>query len=293
MSNILFQLKENVSLTSIKNMSAIAIANAYVANYIAALLLIRCNDNQGLRLLRDKQHVKLNKFSNNMSRPNFWGYIVFNSKEKNIASLLSQTTIKDLIQNAGRIISSRRLKLQTYTTLTDDKINWTDAAYSIKLLKTRFELNNSKLDNIANGIYFWDSLDEMAKGDLLYNVFSFLIQSDNDSNLLPRLRYLTDNKYLTVNSIVSTIGQKLNKVFRIFEDGENGGDSGGEGGEQPSGDNSQPNSGATTSKDVGTLPFKFDNGKIIKRRKRNWKIRKWKDPFISKKLGDYSNVKVN
>lgn len=291
MNNILMQLNENVSLNTIKMMNATAIANAYVANYIAALVLIRAHDDKALKLLNDKSHVKLSSFSTSMSRPNFWGFIIFNSDIKNIKKVIQPAAAAELEKSAGRIVKERRIKLQTYTTLTDEKINWTDAAYSIKLLKVRFELGYSKLDNMANGIYHWESLDEMAKGDLLYNAFSYLMQSDNESDLLPRLRVLTNNKYLTVNSVISTMGQKLNKVFRMMEDeGEGGGDIG----------TADPGPGVkvntpdgTSAKDVGNLPMKFEKGKIIKRRKRNWKVRKWKDPLAKKDLGDYSNVKIN
>jgi hypothetical protein len=290
MNNILMQLSENVSLNTIKLMNATAIANAYVANYVAALVLIRAHDEKGIKLLNDKRHAKLNSFSTSMSRPNFWGFIIFNSDIKNIKKIIQPSTAAELEQSAGRIVSARRIKLQNYTTLTDEKINWTDAAYSIKLLKVRFNLGYSKLENIANGIYHWESLDEMAKGDLLYNAFSYLMQSDNESDLLPRLRLLTNNKYLTVNSIVSTMGQKLNKVFRMMED-EGGGDIG-TGDPGPGVNVTTPD--GISSKDVGNLPMKFEKGKIIKRRKRNWKVRKWKDPLAKKKdLGDYSNVKIN
>lgn len=292
MNKVLQQLSENVSLNSVRMMKAPAIANAYLANYIAALTLIRAEDKQGLKLLNDKQHANLKKFSSSMSRPNFWGFIVFNSDNKSVKKIILPTTANELAKNAGRIVTSRIQKLQNYTTSSSNKINWTDAAYSIKLLKVRFELSHSKIDNIANGIYSWDSLDEMSKGDLLYNVFSYLMQSDNESDLLPRLRLLTDNKYLTVNSMISTLGQKLNKVFRMFED-EGGEGEIGTGNPGPGVNVTTPD--GTSAKDIGTLPYKFDKGKIIKRRKRNWKVKKWKDPSILKKIdsGDYSNVKIN
>lgn len=294
MNNILVQLNENVSLNTIKLMNATGIANAYVANYIAALVLIRSRDEKSMRLLNDKTHVKLKSFSSSMSRPNFWGFVIFNSDIKNIKKIISPSAADELAQSAGRIVTARRIKLQTYTTLSDEKINWTDAAYSIKLLKVRFDLGYSKLENMANGIYHWESLDEMAKGDLLYNAFSYLLQSDNESDLLPRLRALTNNKYLTVNSIVSTMGQKLNKVFRMMED--EGGDTGtgdiGTGDPGPGVKVTTPD--GTSAKDIGNLPMKFEKGKIIRRRKRNWKVRKWKDPLVKNKgLGDYSNVKIN
>lgn len=295
-NNVLQKLSENVSLNQIRNMKANAIANAYVANYIAALTIIRAGDEKGMKLLNDKAHTSLKKFSASMSRPNFWGFVVFNSDNPSIKKIINATAADELAKNAGRVVAARRQKLQSFTTMTADKINWTDASYSIKLLKVRFELSYSKIDNIANGIYAWDSLDEMAKGDLLYNVFAFLMQADNESDLLPRLRAMTDNKYLTVNSIVSTMGQKLNKVFRMFEDDgaiAAGDEAIGTGDPGPGVNVKTPD--GTNAKDIGTLPYKFDKGKIIKRRKRNWKVRKWKDPSISKKIdsGDYSNVKVN
>jgi hypothetical protein len=298
------QLCENASVSSLKNMSAFQIANAYVANYVAALVLIRAEDTRALQLLNDKSHVKLNSFSNNMSRPNFWGFMVFNSNVPNAKKLMPPGAASELAKNAGRIVDSRRVKLQTYTTMKDNQIDWTDASYSIKLLKVRFNLTQSNLDNIANGIYSWESLDEMAKGDLLQNSFLYLMQSDSQSDLLPRLRLLTNKKFLTVNSVISTIGQKLNKVFRLGEDGADGGGMGvGSGGGvgfgsgaagsginqgiENFGNRTAPGSpiktpDGTSSKDVANLPFrlKFEKGKIVKKKKRKWKIRKWKDPVL-------------
>ena len=296
MSNILQMLSENVSLQQIRMMKSTAIANAYVANYVAALTIIRAHDEKGMHLLNDKSHIKMDKFGTSMSRPNFWGFIVYNSDVKNIKKIILPTTANELAKNAGRIVGSRRTKLQSYTTMTDNQINWTDAAYSIKLLKVRFELTNSNLDNIANGIYGWDSLDEMAKGDLFQNVFTFLMQSDNESDLLPVMRRLTNNKYLTVNSIASTLGQKINKVFRVFED-DGAGDTGDIGTGPPGAGVNVSMPDGTSAQDVGNVQdkIKFEKGKVIKRRRRKWKVRKWKDPEQSKKIdsGDYSNVKTN
>ena len=317
-TNMLKLLSENVSLNIIRNMKAQNIANAYVANYIAALAIIRSNDKKGMKLLNDKAHVKLSSFSTSMSRPNFWGFIVFNSDNKSIKKLILPSAADELAKNAGRIVSSRRQKLQSFTTMNDNQINWTDAAYSIKLLKVRFELSYSQLENIANGIYSWESLDEMAKGNLLQEIFSFLMQADNESDLLPRLRELTNNKYLTVNSIVSTMGQKLNKVFRMFEDGGGGGGGGGSGGMGGGGSGGGMGGGGgghgggaigtgdpgpgvnvttpdgTSANDIGNFQDKirFEKGKIIKKRRRKWKVKKWKDPLLMRKIdsGDLTNV---
>lgn len=287
MSNIILELKDNVSANSLAQLKAINIANAYAANFIAALVIILSEDRNGLRLLNDKNHVNLKSFSENMSRPNYWGFIVFNSDNKSITKHISAEAAKELSNNAGRVIPERVKKLQRMTISRVNTIDWEDAAYSVKLLKVRFNLSFSKINNIANGIYSWSSLDEMAKGDVLYSAFTYLMQSDNDSNLLPVLRRLVNNKYLTVSSVASTLAQKVNKVFRISED-EGGGDSGGEM-SAPDGSDSE----GTDSKDIQSVPVRFEKGKIIKRIKRNWKVRKWKDPFLNKRLGDYSNVKIN
>ncbi len=87
------------------------------------------------------------------------------------------------------------------------------------------------------------------------------MQSDNESDLLPVLRRLTDNKYLTVNSVISSLGQKINKVFRVFEEDGGEGDIGT--GNPGAGVNVTTPDG-TNANDIGTLPVKFEKGKIIK-----------------------------
>ena len=51
-----------MKFSRLKNLDSIAVKNAFFANYLGALIMLKLHDLKGLSLVKDKAHSKLSKF---------------------------------------------------------------------------------------------------------------------------------------------------------------------------------------------------------------------------------------
>ena len=315
------------------NLTADQVVNAFVANYLAALVLMRMHDIEAARLLHDPAGAGLRRFSNTMSDPNFWGFAVFFPHDKMVKARLGPEAdrLHDMAKWVTEYGARKVLKiLQT----PPDQVNWEQAYYTLGLIRDRFSVNSTYLLRIAPTIRTWPSRSRVEQILALSNAFHYLLQSDPKSRLLPRVRELAQAEAIGA----AQLGTRMRGFFRMDEDGASvaggGGTSAANVGSfstgigqtapnsiiDPPNWNSTPAPALATTttggKDMGDIlralykhklgrkvrqkpaqlsklkAIKKKDGKIIKRKRRNWLPRTFKDPELNKVLGDYSDVKV-
>jgi Arc/MetJ family transcription regulator len=216
---ILATLQESVNLNRLKGASFDKVQQAFMANYLAALLFLKLQDLKGLKLINDPSHANLKKFSSSMSDLNFWGRSLFYSSDSEIKNRMMNGHAEVLADSAGRISYPRIQKIMNVPLTAPDRIDWQDTISAVALLRYRFDIKSSYLDKILRSIYKWDTLGSAAKQKTINDSFMFLMQSDSQSALLPRLRNLENT--MMVTSITSLVNKVLG-FKRLHEDGEGG-----------------------------------------------------------------------
>jgi hypothetical protein len=203
------------------------VKNAFFANYLAALMMVKLKDIQGLGLVNDQPHKKLQSFSGQMSDLCFWGRALFYPEDKNVKAALQYGHAELLHKEAGRILDTRVHKIIATVMMPPEQVNWTETIASLFLLKHRFSVQSSYFSKVLGALMKWDSLGAAAKDKAVYDSFMYLLQSDNRSNLISRMRELTGKSAL---SGIAAATDKLTGILRIpeprngiFEDDAGGG----------------------------------------------------------------------
>lgn len=281
---ILKSITEGESLAKLHSWSAPRILQAFLANYVANLIISRVGDVASLAFINSRGST-YKHFSTAMGPVDFWAYVLFVASPKELKKYLSEPVISQVKQDAGRILDSRVEKVVAACKKPADLINWQEAIYSIMLLAVRFEINFPALQGIVRALHNWEKTGAAARAAAISQSLRFLKMTDPDSQLIVPLTNMTSRGFISnIINPLDTISNKVKGIFRVAEDDA-----------APAAvnaDNPQAGQETTQAGAISPLPRNiFKDGKIIRRRKRNFKVLKWKDPSNPENK-DYSNVKI-
>ena len=215
--SILDTINETMFLNRLQSVTYDKVKNAFFANYLAALTLIRLQDLKGLMMINDPAHSKLTRFSDSMSDVNFWGRAMFYPNEHEVKSRLANYEPCDL-----KILDARIQKMMKVPLTSPEQIDWDDAIGSLLLLKHRCKLNSSYFNNIVYALHKWDSINDSAKKRALNQAFMYLMQSDPHTKILDRMRVLSSS---TMVGGLNKVAQRIIGFRKLSEDGEGAGTS--------------------------------------------------------------------
>lgn len=260
-NNILLELADIQLYNRVRNISTDRLKNAFFANLVTTLFFIRMGDLRTLNLLQKNRTKKHNKLEKHMLDVYYWAYFIFNASkdrtfEKYTSILLTQSITKDIATVNKETVESVFKMLF----LPDDQINWKRIVSFIVILANHLNVNSSYLDQILPKLITWKTESDVAKINVGNKCFLYLTQADdNQSWLIQRLKTFI-NKY-----ILNIAHKKLYAIERISED----------------------DVGSVTDTSVGNIAntdntFKkkvnIINGKVIKRRKKKFKLNIFKRP---------------
>lgn len=198
----------------LKGVDSDFVKNAFFANYLAALLMVRLHDLKGMQLVRDPSHSKLTKFEQGMSDLNFWGRALFYPHDPLVKRSLTFGHADVLEKESGRILHSRIQKIMQVP-LTDPKhVNWDEATASLVILCHRFELKSTYFGKIATALQKWETNSESAKRKAIGDSFLYLMQADPKSNLLSRVRELSG---MTMLNDIKALAMKMVSFRKLGE----------------------------------------------------------------------------
>lgn len=302
--NFLQHLDENLYLNRLQGATDEVVKNGFFANYLAALVLLKLQDLKGLLLINDPSHAKLGRFSQQMSDVNFWGRALFFSKDPEVKNRLLNGHADVLAHDAQRVVGSRIIKTMNVPLTAPDHIDWNDTIASLILYRNRFDVRSSYFVKIVRALMKWDALNDAAKRRTVSDSFMYLMQSDPKSALLSRMRQLSNS--LMINSIDSLVGRMVG--FKKLHEDEGGAVSTGE---VASGDapinmivnpftNTQcDNGGAAPPQPLYSTKgmvkrkagsYLIRDGRIIKKKVKSFKARKFKAPDFMKTLPQEDQV---
>lgn len=333
MNGLWLELQEMAPIARLSNLSAQHVIGAFLANYLAALLLMRMHDVEGARLIRDPVGARLTGLQANMSDPNFWTYVALFPRDKHVRARLGSAEAEKLYTMAGWVSTGGAKKAAQLLQTPPDLVNWEQAYYTLALMKDRFNVNSTFLNRVAPVMRTWARRSSVEQSMALSNTFQYLLQSDPNSKLLPRLRDLAQGEL----THAAATGTGFRSFFRMSESdgavaggtsaasiGTNsgsmtGGDSGNaiitppgfqtaSGQESPVGtlwnksdrDKSKELLGKMYKQKLGNRKparlakiksVKRTNNKVIRKKRRDFLPRQFKDPELNSRLGDNSNVR--
>jgi hypothetical protein len=278
--SILFEMSLN--LQRLRGMDSYGVKNAFFANYLAGLIMLKLKDLKGLVLIKDPQHARLTRFDNGMSDPNFWGRALFFPDDPLVKKNLQHGHAQMLSIDSGRILHARIEKTMRVLQQDPNTVNWQETCAGLVLLRHRYELKSSLFDKITKSLINWASLSEGAQRKAIGDSFLYLMQADPKSSLLAHMRNLANNSM--INDITAS-AMKMVNFNRLRED-----DAGGADVTSTANIGSTSNAILNTNVDIAnTMTFTMQNpiqvgatdkdlSKRIKKRKPKFKLIKFKAP---------------
>ena len=211
---ILSNLEEGINLQKLNGASARDVRNAFFANYVTALVLLKLQDLKGLMLINDHAHSNLTKFSSTMSDLNFWGRALLYSSDADVKTRMKPDEAKILAKAATKVSPSRVQKIMKVPLTSPEAINWDDTIGAILLLQHTFDLKSSYFNAVLRTIYKWDSANVGAKQKAINDALMFMMQSDSSSKVIPHLRKLSN---LIAIQNIDSVAQRVVSFVKLNE----------------------------------------------------------------------------
>jgi hypothetical protein len=241
--------------------------NVYFATVLMAVLIHKADDKYGVKLLRDKQHFRLSKYSDHMSALNFWGLPMWHPTRPAVAASLTKKTASEVKKITSKVPDAWVKFLHMDLSFGRDvPIDWQDHYKTLKFTLQHSHGNNTeRLNRLLSDAFAYEELDHDAKVKFLPKLYFFAQQFVPTSPLLTRVRFI-HNQVLGGDGefpIPVTAGQEMKL---LGEDGEiAAGPNAGPAPVSPAATASSTNAGAVGSVTTGVGTKKFQ----IIRRKRN------------------------
>lgn len=239
-------------------MDAKQIKDAYLANVLASLILVLSNDQSAKKSLSDVTHKTLKAMSPGMSLVNYWGCLVFNSKDRSVAKHLQSKVADELHKVAGRVLWSAVRPI--HDSISAMKIvDLAEITEGLRIITLRLPCRTPRSTRIREAIASWPELDANDRNKTINESLMYLLEADLHSPLTSNLKTLSAKDLLQATPKKSTPILSVNNMAKMFED-----------------DAPAPamadTTGMTTSASIATLPTRLFPGKgIIKRTRRKWK----------------------
>lgn len=239
--------------------------NIYFATAMMAVLIHKADDKFGVKLLRDKQHFRLTKYSDHMSALNFWGLPMWHPTRPAVASSLTKKTASEIKKVVAKVPDAWVKFLHMDLSFGRDvPIDWQDHYKTLKFTLQHSHGNNTeRLNSLLSDAFAYEELDHDAKVKFLPKLYFFAQQFVPTSPLLTRVRFI-HNQVLGGDGelpVPVTAGQEMKL---LGEDGEiAAGPSAGPAPVSPAATSTNAGSVGSVTTGIGTKKFQ------IIRRKRN------------------------
>jgi len=225
--DILTEKRIHTDVDQYRGKDAFTIMNTYFATYLMSAIIFLENDTQGIRLLRDKTHMRLQRWDKEMSALNFWGYAVWRSGTPAVKKLIGKKNASDLFRYTRHV--PQQLWRFLHIDLSYGKetnIEWEDHQKAFKMLQYSPGMYSTRINTLMVGIFRYAlmTLDEKVK--FQNTLFNFMQSFVGISPLSHRLRVIMNTTLINANGESPVNGDMvqemklLQQVSALSEDGE-------------------------------------------------------------------------
>ncbi len=248
-----------------------SLINIYIGVLLASIVIYKAQDKRGMHYVRDKHHHRLTAWSSEMSQLNFWGYVVWHSKQAKVAKLLKSDVAKQMAKIASKVPAQWVRFLHMELSFGEHlPIDWHAHQKTIDwfIQHSKGPINDRLLSLIKDG-FAYDTLSYDEKVKYLPKLYFFVQQYVPTTTL--RLRLIRIQEKLLAggdeSEVVMAPKQKL-----LGEDGEIAVDVG-SASEAPMTTTSALTA-ATTAQNIANVQSKIGRHANIVRRRRNPEVNK-------------------
>lgn len=272
-----------------QNKDGWTLLNIYFATVMMAAVIYKANDAMGIRMLKDKTHCRLTKWSKEMSPLNFWGYVIWRCSSPAVKKLIGKKHAAELFRHVRKVPANWWRFLHIDLSYGKDApIDWEDHLKTLKVLQHFPAMNIERINSLLAGVFRYDQLEFDAQVKLLNKLYFYITQFIPTSPLLFRIRAIQHNLLLNASGenyqMVAEM-KLLQQVNSLVEDDAAGGAGGGAaGGTGAAAVGGGATATATTAGAIASYALPVGNGKLIRRvKRREWQAPKFQNPYKVKK----------
>jgi hypothetical protein len=176
------------------------ILNTYFAVYMQAAVITKAGNKEGIRVLRDKTHMRLQSWNKEMSPLNFWGYVVWRAGTPAVRKLIGPKAAAEIFKHARQCPSS--LWKFMHMDLSYGKevpIEWHEHRQALAFLQRTPGMNIDRVNSLLEGVMKYDTLDHDAKVKFHAKLFYYTQQFAPMSPLTHWVRMVYDQLLFTPN----------------------------------------------------------------------------------------------
>lgn len=207
-----------------QNKDGWTLLNIYLATVMMSVVIIKANDKLGIRILKDKTHCRLNKWTKEMSPLNFWGYVIWRVGAPAVEKLVGRKVAKEIFRHARKAPPNWwRFLHMDLSFGRDVPIDWADHRKTLMLLQHFPGMNVDRVNALLDSTFKYDVLTFDEKVKFLGKLYFYVNQFIPTSPLLTRIRAIQDTLLLNANGenyqMVSEM-KLMRTVLGLTEEGE-------------------------------------------------------------------------
>ncbi len=207
-----------------QNKDAWTLLNIYLATVMMSTVIYKANDRLGVRILKDKTHCRLTKWTKEMSPLNFWGYVIWRCGTPQVEKLVGRKVAKDIFRHARKAPPNWwRFIHMDLSFGRDVPIDWADHRKTLMLLQHYPGMNVDRVNSLLDNAFKYEQLTFDEKVKFLGKLYFYVNQFVPLSPLLTRIRAIQDNVLINANGenyqMVSEM-KLLRSIVALQEEGE-------------------------------------------------------------------------
>ncbi len=174
------------------------ILNTYLATYMMAAVIIKADDRDGIRILRDKTHMRLQSWNKEMSPLNFWGYPVWRAGTPQVKKLIGPKAAGEIFKHARQCPSALwKFMHMDMSYGKEVPIEWKEHRQAIAFLQRVPGMNIDRVNSLLDMTMRYETLTRDEKIKFHTKLYYFTQQFIPTSPLTHRVRMVYDKLLFT------------------------------------------------------------------------------------------------
>ncbi len=225
--SVLFEKRMTTDKAQYGGKDAWTILNIYLATYMMAAVIIKATNWPGIRILRDKTHMRLQSWDKEMSPFNFWGYPVWRSGTPQVKKLIGPKAANEIFKHARQCPSALwKFMHMDMSYGKEVPIEWKEHRKAISFLQRVPGMNIDRINNLLDMTMRYELLTWDEKVKFHTKLYYFTQEFIPTSPLTYHVRTIYDKLLFTPATPIDTndpiLEMKLHQQVAntIIEDGE-------------------------------------------------------------------------
>jgi hypothetical protein len=192
--SLLLEKRIYTDKTQYQNKDAWTIFNIYFATFCMAAVIYHADDKPGIRLLRDKTHMRLKAWNKEMSAINFWGYPIWRSSSPAVKKIIGKKVAAELFSVARKVpITNWKLLHIDLSFGREVPVEWLEHRKTLGILQHYAGLNVERINSLLTAACTYNTLTLDEKVKFHTKLFNYIQQFVPLSPIAHRVRIIQNN----------------------------------------------------------------------------------------------------